>query len=286
MKIIKKALPKNYTLVVSSDLHLGSPCVNEDHIAQMVDDVCSTRHTYMTNLGDNIEAISPNDKRFQFSNCKYQTSKDQADAVIRLFKPMGDKLLAIGHGNHEAKMDNDFKLSEYISEQLGVPCGGISYILSVYNDSTMKHAHNMYFHHGAGSISSNAKDDIQAEANMKATLKNRLARTPHSDCIVMGMGHIHRSLIVKPTSQNKLHFTAEDGRVKQHYRIDEPQNVSYIAPDSRFYFANSSFMKLYCDSDENYNGYAEKFMLSATEIGYTKIHVEDSKVVDIEFIRI
>jgi len=140
--------------------------------------------------------------------------------------------------------------------------------------------HKMFFHHGAGNLHSNAKDDIQAEANMKASLKNKLAKTGHSDCIVMGIGHVHRSLIVEPTAHKKLHLTSdEEGKIKQHYRFDEPQNIPYIAP-------NPSFMKLYQNTETDYNSYAEKFMLSPSEIGYSKIIVRDGNVQSIEFVRL
>ena len=286
MRIIKKALPKDYTLIVSSDLHLGAPTVSEDHIKEMVNVVVSNDNHYMVNIGDNIEAISPRDKRYQFSDCKYQTSQEQADAVIELFKPMKSKLLAVGFGNHEAVLMNDFNIGKYIAEQLHVPFGTVSYKLEVYCDSTMTLAHKMFFHHGAGSFSSVAKDDIQAEANIKAALKNKLAKTGHSDCIVMGIGHVHRSILVEPTAHKKLHLTTdEDGKIRQHYRFDEPQNVSYIAPDSRYYFANPSFMKLYQNTETDYNSYAERFMLPPSEIGYTKIIINDNKVQSLEFVR-
>jgi hypothetical protein len=252
----------------------------------MVEEVCTARNTFMVNFGDNIEAIGPHDKRFQHSTSAYKTSKDQADAVIRLFKPMGDKLLVIGDGNHEVVLNNEFQVGKYIAEQLKVPFGGISFKLEVYDNTTRELAHKMFFHHGAGCITSNAKDDIQAEANMKASLKGKLLRTAQDDCIVMGMGHIHRSLIVDPTASKKLHLCTEHGKIQQYYRIDEAQNVRYIAPDSRYYFSNPSFMRLYGEAGDDYNSYAERFMLSPSEIGFSKIHIEDNKVVGIEFVRL
>lgn len=285
MKIIKKALPKDYVLAISGDLHLGCPNVSEEHITEMVNDVVKLDNCYMVNIGDNIEGITPKDKRFQFSNCKYQTSQEQADAVVKLLSPLKNKLLVIGTGNHEASIGDVLDVGKYISTQLNVPYGGISYKLEVYNDSSMELMHKMYFHHGSGSINSSINDDVRAEANMKASLKNKLLKTAHSDCIVMGIGHVHRSLILEPTAHKKLHLTTENGKMKQHYRFDEPQNVSYIAPDSRFYFSNPSFMKMYGDLDSDYSSYGERFMYSPSNIGYSKIYVENEKVVKIEFVQ-
>lgn len=286
MKIISTALPRNYELCVSGDIHIGSPCTNIEHVKEMVNYVVNTDNCYMVNIGDNIEAISPSDKRFQFSNCEYQTIQDQANAIIELFKPLKRKLLAIGTGNHEYKHINEFNIGRYIADQLDVPFGSVSYKLEVYDDRTMELMHKMFMHHGAGCVTSNSKDDIQAEANMKASVKNKLMKTAHADCIVHGMGHIHRSLIVEPTAHKKLHLTTENGKIKQHYRFDEPQNVPYIAPDSRFYFSNPSFMKLYGDLSLDYCSYAENFMYSPSEIGYSKIIVNDGKVQTIEFVKL
>ena len=287
MKIIQKYMPKNYVLVVSGDLHLGAVTVNEDTIKEMVDYVCSTKNCYMTNIGDNIECIPPRDKRFQFSSTPYQTAKEQADAVIKLLKPLRNKLLAIGNGNHEHTASQTFNVGEYIAEGLSTEFGTVSYKLDMINLGSKKTMHKMYFHHGAGSITSNAKDDIQADANKKACLKNKLIKTAHSDCVVMGMGHIHQSIIVPPTCDHKLHLcTTDEGNIKQFYRVQESQNSSYIPPDSRYYFANPSFMKLYDNKNSNYNSYAENFMYSPSEIGYSKIIVEDGMVVGIECVKL
>ena len=82
MEIIKKKLHKNYKLVVFSDLHLGSPCVNLDTIKEMVRYVDSEEHIYAANIGDNVEAITPSDKRFYFSNCEFKTVQQQCDIFV------------------------------------------------------------------------------------------------------------------------------------------------------------------------------------------------------------
>jgi hypothetical protein len=283
MKIISKQMPRDYNLYVGSDLHLGSPTVSEDAIAEMVNDCKKDRKGYMANIGDNIEAITAKDKRFEFSNTKYQTAHEQADAVVKLFKPLGQKLLAVGFGNHEMKLNGVIQADRYIAEALGVPHGRYEYKLQMYDKDTGLLMHKHHFWHGAGQVTSNAKDKIQAEGNMKAALKNKLMRKGWADCIAHYMGHIHRFIIVPPTVNNELYLTTDQsGKIKQHYRHHENQAADYISPDARWYVATGSFMKTYCQEDDEYISYAETFGYSPAEIGYLKTIVRDGNIVDIE----
>lgn len=282
MEIIKKMLPADYELVLTSDLHLGSPCVSEENIAEMVDYVASNPNCFMTNFGDNIEAIAPNDKRFAFSDTKYKTAQDQCDAVIKLFAPIKEKILAIGLGNHEYKLLNIFNVAKYLCEGLGVRYGGYCYKLECHNELTNGLMHKMFFTHGNGQITSNAKDAIQAEGNKRAGLKLKLSKSAHADCILMAMGHTHKSLIVEPTINNQLYLTSEDGKIKQHYRYHEEQNSNFIPPDARWYINNPSFMKLHAPAGSGYISYAEVAGYEPSEIGYTKVTVENGNVVNAE----
>lgn len=283
MKTICKDMPRDYNLYVCSDLHLGSPTVSEEAIAEMVNDCKKDKKGYMTNIGDNIEAITPKDKRYSFSNTKYKTAHEQADAVIRLFKPLGQRILAIGYGNHEIKLDMVLQADRYIAEALGVPVGRYEYKLQMYDKNTRELMHKHHFWHGAGFIGSNAKDKIQADGNMKAGLKNKLMKKGWSDCIAHYMGHIHRFIIVPPTVNDDLYLTTDDrGKIKQHYRHLENQAASYIPPDARWYVSTGSFMKAYCQDDDDYISYAEMAGYSPAEIGYLKTIVRDGCIVDIE----
>ena len=55
MEIIKVRLPSDYTLVISGDLHIGSPNVNEDHIKEMVEHVATTKNCFLNNIWDNAD---------------------------------------------------------------------------------------------------------------------------------------------------------------------------------------------------------------------------------------
>ena len=281
MEIIKKVLPNDYELILSSDLHVGSPMVNEDNIKEMVEYVATTKNCFMTNFGDNIEAITPNDKRFAFSNTPYKTAQEQSDAVIKLLSPIKEKTLAIGLGNHEYHLLNIFNVSKYISEALGVPNGMYCYKLEIF-DEQINLQHKYFFTHGNGQISSNAKDEIQALGNRKASLKNKLNKSGHADVILAAMGHTHRSLVVEPTINDQLYLTTEDGKIKQHYRYVESQNASYIPPNARWYVNNPSFMKLYSTPGSGYISYGEAAGYEPSEIGWSKVIVQNKQVVNVE----
>ena len=284
MELIKKELPKNYELIQCGDLHLGSPNCSEDSIQEMIEYVGSNPNVYLVNIGDNVEAISPRDKRFNFSSNPYQTTQQQAERVIQLFMPIRDKILAWGTGNHEICQMQTCDWGKYMADALKVPYGLYCYKLEV-SSRGHKLMHKLWFTHGSGHLTSNAKDDIQREGNMKASLKGKLSRSAHADCVYVGCGHIHRSIIVKPTVENKLYINTDDaGNIKQHYHVLSEQNIPYIAPDSRFYVASPSFMKLYSKPGNGYVSYAEIAGYEPSEIGYTKIIVDDTKVVDVKAI--
>lgn len=285
MEIFNCEMPRNYELVISSDLHLGSPCVCENSIGELVEYVATTKNCFHTNIGDNIEAILPNDKRFVFSDSKYKTPQQQADAVIELFNPIKKQTLAIGIGNHEFKLVNSFNIGKYIADELEVMNGSYCYKLQIYNKGNL--AHKMFFTHGMGQVTSNAKDEIQAEGNKKAALKNKLSKASHGDVILMCMGHVHKSIIVEPTINNKLYLTTDKvGKIQQHYRYVEQQNGDFIPADAKWYVSNPSFMKSHAPVGSGYISYAEVAGYEPSEIGFTKVIVEDNMVQQVEFIRL
>jgi hypothetical protein len=282
MELIKKEMPSNYEIVQCGDLHIGSPNVSEESINDMIAYVLKTKNCYIVNIGDNIEAIAPKDKRFSFSNCQYQTAQQQADKVVELFTPVKDKILAWGTGNHELAQKDCCDWGKYMADALDAPYGGFNFKLEVVELKTHRLMHKLWFSHGSGHLASNAKDDIQREANKKAALKNKMVRSGWGDCIYMGMGHIHKSIIVYPTCEGNLYLTTNDRKINQNYHVMSDQNIPYIPPDSRFYATSPSFMKLYANPGTGYTSYAEMFGYEPSEIGVTRIICMDSKICEVK----
>ena len=110
MELIKRVMPRDYVLIDSSDYHYGSLNCSRDKIKEMVAKVVSKRNYFLVNKGDSIEAILPNDKRYASCGMAIKegllTPAQQADAVVKDFMPIKDKIIAWGFGNHEYKLLN------------------------------------------------------------------------------------------------------------------------------------------------------------------------------------
>ena len=285
MELINAFLPTKYTLVDCSDFHVGSPNCKLAAIEKMIKRVKSDPTCFLANKGDSIEAILPNDKRYTQSSVdvrnKLMTPQQQADWVIDTFTCIKDQILGWGFGNHELKLINTQDFGAYIAKGLGVPYGTYCYKLRIH-DECGNLMHKFFMTHGHGSLTSNAKDDIQRDANIKANLKNKLARSGIADCIYMSMGHNHQLIVVDPTVDNRLYLTDDGFGHKQHYHVLTAQNSNEAIPENaRWYSSTGSFMKLYSDPGSHAIHYAEVAGYAPSEIGWVELDIEDRCLVGI-----
>lgn len=285
MELIQRTMPRDYVLIDSSDYHYGSLNCSRDKIKEMVNKVATRKNHFLINKGDSIEAILPNDKRY--ASCGIDIKENllspaqQADAVVKDFLPIKDKILAWGFGNHEYKLLNTMDFGRYIAAQLQVPYGAYAFKFTA-TDRNKRLMHKMFFTHGYGNINSSAKDDIQKLANRKASLKHKLCKAGFGDCIYMSCGHNHQLLVVEPTAEGKLFLTDDGHGIKQHYHVLAEQNASYIPPDSRWYGCSGSFLRLYSTPGTYAISYAEVAGYEPSEIGWLEVHVQDGNVVKVE----
>lgn len=283
MEIIKHQMPDNFTVCDMSDFHLGSPNCAEDTLEEVVAKIKDTKDCYVIFKGDAIEAILPNDKRYLHSAVKesLQSPKQQADRVIELFNPIRERILVWMLGNHELKFWNTMDFGRYIADNLQCRYGAYNCKIH-YNDSKNELMFKTYHTHGMGGLSSNAKDEIQYEANRKAGLKHKLVKSGHSDCIYMSRGHDHQLIVVEPTVNNKLYLVDDGEGIHQKYHSACPQNVEVIPPDNRWYATTGSFRKLYSNAGTFAIDYGEVVGYSPSEIGYALMTVQDRKLVSVE----
>jgi len=283
MEIIKVTMPDSFTVYDISDLHLGSPNCAEETLEETIDKIASEKNAYVIFKGDSIEAILPNDKRYLHSAVKteLQSPKAQADRVIEIFQPVKDKILAWGIGNHELKLWNTMDFGKYIADSLGTCYGAYNFKLH-YLDKNVDLMFKTYHTHGMGSVHSNAKDEIQYDANRKAALKHKLVKSGHADCIYMSRGHDHQLIVVEPTVSGKLFLTDDGVGIHQKYHTASPQNTEYIPPDSRWYATTGSFRKLYSKPGLGTVDYGEGVGYAPSEIGYAKMTIEDKTLVKVE----
>lgn len=285
MELIKRTMPRDYVLIDSSDYHYGSLNCSRDKIRAMVDKVATRKNHFLVNKGDSIEAILPNDKRYASCGIDVKESllspAQQADAVVKDFMPIRDKIVAWGFGNHEYKLLNTMDFGRYIAAQLQVPYGTYAFKFTAM-DKQQRLMHKMFFTHGYGSINSCVKDDIQKMANRKASLRHKLCKSGFGDCVYMSCGHTHQLMVVEPTAEHKLYLTDDGHGIKQHYYTLIDQRASYIPPDNRWYGCSGSFLKLYSEPGSYAISYAEVAGYEPSEIGWLEVHVQDGEVVSVE----
>lgn len=282
MELIRHEMPLDFEVYDLSDLHVGSPNCSLDTLQGVIDEIAANPAAHVIFKGDAIEAILPNDKRYTHTAVMdaYKTPKHQADKVIDMFKPIASKILAWGIGNHEYKLINTIDLGKYIAESLGVPYGAYVFKVAYHHQGEL--LFKTYHTHGMGSINSNAKDDIQYEANRKAGLKHKLAKSGHADCVYMSRGHDHQLIVVDPTVENKMYFTDDGTGIKQHYHVPAAQNAAYIPPDSRWYATTGSFRRLYSTPGLGAVDYGEIAGYAPSEIGYAKVIVRGGNVIAVQ----
>ena len=276
MQLFTQALPEKCNLYLASDLHVGSVLTDYDRIGQLVDMVRSKNSNRLIVLGDLAESIAVDDKRFDEATTDktLMTPMRQYEKVTEILRPVAKQILYINDGNH------DYKLSKYVNfirdvvcKQLEVPYGTYSSKLTVTNNKGKKRF-KIFTTHGYGNVSSSADDPIRRKANMKLSLKRKLAGKA-ADCALMAMAHTHKMIISPP--EKSLYLTDNSDSIKQHY-TRATQDSDYIPEHLRWYINTASFLKLYA---LGCSGYAERFGYDPVELGAVKVEI-DGGIVDVK----
>lgn len=275
MKIIPVQAPSSHDFILWGDNHDGSYMSHESGVGELVDTIASRANTICGHMGDGIEAISIDDKRYDLTE-KESIPLQQAKSFIKRVKPIAPKMKFELLGNHCLKLWKFGNLAQYMADELGVVYGTYSAIIVVSDEHGL--LYRMYVSHGYGVLSSNAKDPEQRKANKAASLKQRL-KNKAGDCLIMAMGHTHQLIVVPPSEE--LVMVHESGKPKQKYVSQGNPLSNYIEPNRRWYVNTGSFYKLYTD-DIEVSGYGEIKGYDPTELGYATVEVRDRKVVNIK----
>lgn len=269
MRLITKELPLDHNIFLVGDIHEGSVLTHRNGMQSMIKNVLSSKNNYVVLMGDLVEGICVDDKRYQ----REMEDKDsptvilQYKSLVKMFKPIADRVLVALEGNHDHKVGNKFGncVKAVFCDELGVEFGTYSCKLTVTNKKKLQY--KAFLTHGNGSISSSADDPVRRESNMFLALKRKLSRKA-ADCAIQAMGHSHKLLVKPPISE--LYLVDEGDAVKQQYtRL--LQQSPFIPADLRWYVNTGSFMKLYGDG---VSGYAERAMYDPVELGYPVIVVK------------
>jgi hypothetical protein len=275
MKRIEYEIPMDCEIVALGDTHLGSTLCHRKGIQRAIDYIAGKRNVFWVHMGDWVEAIATDDKRYENDTTQQPIPLKQADEAIAMFKPIAKKGICGLIGNHELKLHRYGNFGEYICKGVGIEYG--TYTSRVIFKNKGKDVFKGFFWHGPmrGSITSNAKDWEQRQANMRAAVKMKM-KYLFGDCAVMLMGHIHKLFVVEPTKQLFLR-DGKDGP-KQGY-LTGKQTGDFIDADHRFYGATGSFMKLY---EDGVSGYAEAAGYPPTELGFLKVIVKGGIIQAVE----
>lgn len=275
-RLVWESNTADFKIVLAGDTHLGSVSMHKSGVQKLINFVKGTENTYWIHMGDWIEAISTDDVRFTSEMSEQPIPMRQAVAAVELFRPIADMCIVGLLGNHELKLHRFGNLvQDVICNGLGIPYGTYATRLIVNNNG--KNLFKMFLWHGPskGSLRSAAKDYEQRQANIKASLKEKM-KFKMSDCAIMACGHLHKLLVVPPS--NQLYITDGPKGVKQGY-LSGQQNGDYIDTDRRWYVCTGSFTKLYTD---NVQSYAEVAGYDPVELGFVVVHVVGGKIVNIE----
>lgn len=274
MQRIQQELPLDCEIVFCGDTHGGSHLTHYDGINAMIDYIGSQKNCFWAHGGDWCESIVVDDKRFSQDGTKEPMPLKQAKEMVRIFRPIADKCIVGLLGNHERKL---LKFGNIVKEVicatkkeggLEIPYGTMtSRICFTHNK---KHFFNVFFTHHMPTLRSNAKDYIQAKANIEAALKKTL-QDRIGDCAIMIGAHTHQLLAVEPIS--KLFVVDGKRGVKQGYTEGTLGNGGYIHPDFRYYGSSGSFRKHYVDGIDDYGeAYAP------VELGFLSLKLDGGKV--------
>ena len=277
MKFIQATdMPSSHDFALAGDTHVGSLLCHYDGINQLIDWCSSKKDRYLGHMGDAIESILVDDKRFDRAADR-TLPLQQADKVISMFSPIAKKMKFILLGNHEQKLWRFGDLSQYMADGIGCPYGTYTSIVEVADKYGP--IYRIFASHGFGVLKSNAKDAEQQEGNMKASLKMKL-KEKRGDCIVQALGHTHKLLVCPPVEKLYL-YTDDNGKTKQGYLSADDSTARYIHPDRRWYANTGSFLKLY-DDDLGVSGYAEQKGYDPVQLGHIVIKVRDRKIISID----
>jgi len=282
MKRIEAVIERDSEVYLMSDTH-EDIMMNERGLTKHITHISKEpKYRKWIHLGDWIEAIATDDKRYQFVEVKDKNGNirqqcpiphKQAQKISDIFMPIAEQGIVGLLGNHERRHHRIINLAEYIcSEKLGIPYGtGMARV--ILKDSNGNRLFNFLVCHGAWLFTSNAKDYEQQQANMKAMLRMRLNALRIADCALLACGHAHKLLISPPA--NPLYLNDSDQGMKQHY-LETDCTASYIPPEQRWCCCTGSYRKNMVDGMDDY---AET--LGPVELGCIKVIIKAGKIANV-----
>jgi hypothetical protein len=275
MRLLQGEIPSSCDIALFGDTHQDNIQSSDSGIEQTFEWIRAEKNRRFIFMGDAIEAITSDDKRYQHDTTRDPIPLRQTARMIERCQPIKKRGLAWLGGNHEFALQRFGDLAQFMANALDIPYGGCAAKL-LLQDKHGPIAKLYLCHPSRFTIRSNAKDYEQRVANMKAALKRFLVDKA-GDCVVMSCGHTHKLLVVDPSP--KLVIFDEGGKLKQDYLIGDNSMPHYIDPDRRWYVNTGSYLRTMV---LEHDGYAERFGYDPVELGFAVVEIRDRKVVAVK----
>jgi len=283
--IRKTGMPKDYNVYAFGDVHKGAKACHDEAFSEMIGRIGKDPLGFWLCLGDLVEGQPQGHQHFDVHNLDRRTLtiEEQFEAVAEDLRPISEKCLYVGLGNHDLRLakDGDF-VKHIVCKPLGLPQGGYQ---TVWDGGDVR----IHSWHGRSVMPRGAKDPIQREANQRAWMVNRLAPL-FGNAHVMLMGHVHHLLVQPPLE--KLALMARGNSIRARHFVEPAQTVKtkdpatgkvdsreYIPPLSRFYAITGTFRR---SGGPGYTDYAEVAGYPPSLIGFQLIKVRGGVVRSIE----
>jgi hypothetical protein len=232
------------------DLHIGSLNCRKEAFERTID-WCNENDAYVYTMGDLIDAITPNDVRFDPGNVdrEFLTMSEQLDYVEEQLGRLKPGLFkGMVSGNHYGKWATKACVNEKV--KMCKRLGGDFTALRVLLDIKLKESTTtLSFWHGAGG------------GYEMGAVANRMAKEPRAfDAEIYLMGHSHRL----------FHFPSIK-LTNARLREDRQQLVQFV--NTGCYLASY---------EEGIGGYGESKGYSPQAIGFSVVMLEDGHIPRIE----
>ena len=271
MRIIKVNLPTKHEIIFEGDEHKGNLLFSDSALDQCMDYVMTKKNRYIIKMGDMIEAIAPDDKRYEAKTHMDSILKQYVD-VLEYNRPFRKRILCWLFGNHEYKVFNRFgNATEMWCNELKVNYGTFTSLICVH-DLNDKLLYKIHATHGHCGISSAADNPIRVLSNLKISLQRAL-KNKFSDVLIHAKGHTHKLLLAEPLKTLTIH--EQEGKLISSYDYTYGSDHGIIHPDHRYYVNTGSFLKLYGDG---YSGYAEMSEYDPVDLGYAVFRMDGKEV--------
>lgn len=278
MKLLQKQLPDDHNIFFFGDKHDGTILSYQKGWEKLVNMLHSKykgcKHNFAAEGGDDIEAVTIDDKRFSPDRLTEKLPMAQIKEAIRIRQPIKHLYLWKLEGNHEYALWRFGDCMASICEGLGVDYGTHT-AKGTICDNKGRIMYKVYDTHGRKQVGSVADDPVRRTSNMKLSLKRHLEYKA-GDCAVMIKHHTHKLLVCEPTKE--LFLTDDGEKINEGYTTGIQQG-GYIAPNARWYGNAGSFLKLFGDGS---SGYAERAEYDPTELGFLILTVRDRQIVGLD----